>query len=93
MSTYPTTLAGFKRFLQGGGAITLTSYGPEGQEMTHKYRGVKRTAEKVLTMTAKLTPGESWLAYGKAKMWSFDGNIATVVDDEGWHMTYEMELP
>ena len=87
-----TTLAAFKRFLKDGGTITLRSFGPAGEEMPHKYRDVPRKAVKVQTVSA-MFEGGSWLTFGKASNWSFDGPIATVSFDDGWRMTYEMGEP
>jgi hypothetical protein len=88
----PTTLAAFKRFLGNGGVITLRSFRDNGVEWRHKYKDVPRTAEVVQDNAVMLTPGDSWLYYGKAGQWTFDGAIARCTDELGGTLTYEMEV-
>jgi hypothetical protein len=92
--SYPTTLAAFRRFLIDGGAITLRGFSYDGEtQNAHKYRDVTRTSQVVQTERVKLTPGESWLTFGPAADWTFDGATATVHGEHGPLMVYEMGEP
>jgi hypothetical protein len=97
MTGYPTTLAAFKRYLKDGGAITLRYFSYDGvNEAPHKYMGVTRTAvgsSGKNPVSLRLTPGDSWLTFGKAGDWVFEGNTASVHGEYGFHMTYEMGEP
>lgn len=94
MNEYPTTLAAFKRFLSSGGSLTLRAFSwDEGVEEPHRYKDVTRTSGIMQTEKVMLTPGESWLSFGKAGDWTFEGNMATVHAKYGPRMTYEMGAP
>ena len=78
----PRSLAELKRYLAGGGTITLTA--ATGR---HKFLGVTRTAPKMKpnAAAATLEPGGSRLYLGPAKAWTFDpdASTATMSDDPG----------
>ena len=76
------TLADFKRSVANGDTYVLTWH--EYYSWTehrlapapHKYLGVPRRAEKVQTARWRWEGG-SWMDFGKASQWTFDGNVAT----------------
>ena len=85
-----TTLAGLKHYFKAGGTATLVAHlhhSVSGEvfdvSQRHAALGVRRKPCKVqgnaVAFESVLEPGEaSWLYYGNASSWTFDGNTARV---------------
>ena len=88
------TLADLKRELAKPNAtLTLLAYAVSGEPKPHVYAGVARTVHTLQTNAVALSHPEngkvSWLTFGKAGDWKFDGNVATYADAY-ISLTYEL---
>lgn len=102
--TYPTNLAGFKRFMGDGGVLTLDRFEvvSDGDWMpsAHKRVGTPRisadNAQGSILVLVSPDPKDdsmtSRLMYGPAKDWTFEGDLA-IVNDGDMRLTYRMSSP
>lgn len=92
------TLADFKRALATPDAtLTITHFvhTATGRPMEHKFANLNRPIVKVQTnAVAILSPVTiySWLYFGNASDWVFNGNIACQVDEHAI-LVYRLNLP
>jgi len=74
--------------------LTLTATESNGMP-AHKFLGITRKVGKIQTNGIYLVDPEtnrgSWLDWGKASLWSFDGDLATY-QDEWTTLTYKVQV-
>lgn len=74
-------LAALKRHFENGGGSVLEEYWYHGSLSAHPALGVERYPETTQSNCVQFDDG-SWLYYGKASNWKFQGDLAIL--DEGF---------